>query len=143
MNAHHVAQIVVIRLSMILKLIIGGILNMDVEIYIKPECRNNKKQIKMLKEKGHNVTVKNIFEEGWTTKSLSRFFQHIPFENWLNPNAPRVKNGEVSFTNFTKENIFEAMVADHYLIKRPLIRVGDSYDCGFDSDIVNELMTMM
>lgn len=113
---------------------------MEVEIFIKPECRNNKKQVRMLKEKGHHLTVKNIFDEQWTEQTLAPFFQNIPFEKWLNPNAPRVKSGEVSLDKLTKESIFAAMIEDNYLIRRPLIRVGDIYDCGFDSETASELL---
>ncbi|WPD23842.1 MAG: hypothetical protein SD837_04605 [Candidatus Electrothrix scaldis] len=113
---------------------------MNVEIYVKPECKNNKKQIEMLKSKGHDVTVKNIFEEDWTTEKLAPFFQKLSFDRWHNPYAPRIKSGEVDPAKLTKENIFTEMINDNYLIRRPLLQVKDRYDCGFDSELAKELM---
>lgn len=113
---------------------------MNVEIYVKPECKNNKKQIEMLKSKGHDVTVKNIFEEDWTAEKLAPFFQNLPFDRWHNPYAPRIKNGEIDSAKLTKENIFTEMLNDNYLIRRPLLKAGDRYDCGFDSELAKELM---
>lgn len=113
---------------------------MDVEIYVKPECINNKKQVKMLKEKGHAVTVKSIFEQDWTKETLSPFFQNLPFEKWYNPYAPRIKREEINPADLTCETIFDEMITDNYLIRRPLLKVGDRYDCGFDSELAKELM---
>ncbi|MCI5180758.1 MAG: hypothetical protein D3911_15860 [Candidatus Electrothrix sp. AW3_4] len=113
---------------------------MKVEIYVKPECKNNKKQIEMLKEKGHDVTVKNIFEQAWTAEKLIPFFQNLSFDKWHNPYAPRIKSGDVDPASLTQENIFEEMISDNYLIRRPLLKAADRYDCGFDSELAQELV---
>lgn len=113
---------------------------MDVEIFVKPGCVNNKKQVKMLEEKGHHVIVKDIFTIPWNVGTLQKFFADIPFEKWINPTAPRIKRGEVDLAKLTPQNAISEMVKDNYLIKRPLLIAGGVYASGFDSALATELM---
>ena len=113
---------------------------MEVIICVKPECKNNRRQIDMLRSKNHTVTVKNIFEEEWTKEKLRPFFQNLPLDKWYNPYAPRVKSGEIKPADWGEEQVLAEMIQDNYLIRRPLLQVGDRQDCGFDSDLANELM---
>lgn len=113
---------------------------MEAIIYVKPECKNNKKQVEMLRGKNHTVTVRNIFEEEWTEEKLRPFFQNLPLEKWHNPYAPRVKSGEINPKDWDEEQVLAEMIQDNYLIKRPLLQVGDRQDCGFDSDLALDLM---
>ena len=80
---------------------------MEVIIYVKPECKNNKKQVEMLRSKNHTVTVRNIFEEEWTEEELRPFFQNLPFEKWHNPYAPRVKDGEINPKDWDEEQVLK------------------------------------
>jgi len=113
---------------------------MVVMIYVKPECKNNRKQVEMLQSKNHTVTVKNIFEEKWTEETLRPFFQNLPLEKWHNPYAPKVKSGEINPKDWDEEQVLVEMIKDNYLIRRPLLQAGDRHDCGFDSDLALELM---
>ena len=113
---------------------------MNVEIYVKPECKNNRKQVDMLRSRNHTVTVKDIFEEDWTSEKLRPFFQNLPLEKWHNPYAPRIKSGEINPSDWDEEKILAEMIQDNYLIRRPLLRAGNRHDCGFDSDLARELM---
>ncbi len=113
---------------------------MDVEMFIKPGCVNNTKQIKMLQEKGHNVIVRDLFSVPWCTATLQKFFKDIPFEKWINPTAPRVKRGDVDLAKITPDNAIVEMVKDNYLIRRPLLIAGGVYASGFDSVLATELM---
>jgi nitrogenase-associated protein len=94
----------------------------------------------MLRSKGHDVTVKNIFEEEWTAEKLTPFFHNLSFDKWHNPYAPRIKSGDIDPATLTQENIFAEMINDNYLIRRPLLKTEDRYDCGFDSVLARELM---
>jgi len=113
---------------------------MEVEIYVKPECKNNKKQIELLRSQNHKVTVKNIFEENWSKEKLRPFFQNLPLKKWHNPYAPRVKKGEIKPKDWDEESTLDEMIKDNYLIRRPLLRVGNQHDCGFDSELARDLM---
>ncbi len=113
---------------------------MEVEIYVKPECKNNKKQVEKLRSLNHQVTVKNIFEEEWSKESLRPFFQNLPLQKWHNPYAPRVKKGEAKPKEWDEESTLAEMIKDNYLIRRPLLRVGQKLDCGFDSQLAQELL---
>ncbi len=113
---------------------------MNIDFYIKPGCINNKKQISILKENGHEVNTIDIFSTQWSEELLSRFFHDGKLENWINPVAPRLKYGEVTLDDFTEENIFPEMIKDNYLIRRPLIHAEGSYAYGFDSDLVKDLV---
>ncbi|MCG8343450.1 MAG: arsenate reductase family protein [Chlorobiales bacterium] len=113
---------------------------MEAIIYVKPECKNNIKQVEMLRSKNHTVTVRNIFEEDWTKEKLRSFFQNLPLEKWHNPYAPRVKSGEINPKDWDEEQVLAEMIQDNYLIRRPLLRVETRQDCGFDSALALELM---
>lgn len=113
---------------------------MEVHFYEKPGCINNTKQKVLLKDKGYKVIAYNLLEEPWTTTMLAKYLSTRPFAEWFNVSAPRIKSGEINPANFSEDEALQAMIDDPYLIKRPLIRVGQNYGCGFDSDLAKELM---
>ncbi|MBS2098305.1 ArsC/Spx/MgsR family protein [Carboxylicivirga linearis] len=114
--------------------------DMEVHFYEKPGCINNTKQKVLLKDKGYKVISYNLLEEPWTASDLLKFLESRQFKEWFNISAPRIKSGEIDPFSLSKEEALNAMVSDPYLIKRPLIKVGSSYGCGFDSDLAKELM---
>ncbi len=116
----------------------------DLYFYEKPGCINNTKQKKILTEKGYDLVLGNILTEEWTRDELVKFFKDRPVQECINRSAPRVKSGEVSVEEFNSyEEAADAMLKDPYLIKRPLLKYGDRYGCGFDSKLATDLINGM
>lgn len=56
---------------------------------------------------------------------------------WFNQTAPLVKSGEVVPENLTPETALQLMIQYPLLIRRPLVRVGEIYQVGFDRDKID------
>ena len=104
--------------------------------YEKPGCCNNTKQKVWLAASGHTVLAKNLLTEKLDEELLRLFFGVLPVAQWFNPNAPRVKSGEVNPATLDAQTALELMLAEPLLIRRPLMKVGDEHRVGFDVDAV-------
>jgi nitrogenase-associated protein len=107
-----------------------------VEFYEKPGCAGNARQKALLAEFGHEVHARNLLAGPWTPETLRPFFGAKPVAEWFNRASPRVKSGEIDPDALGPEEALAAMVADPLLIRRPLMRVGDRCEAGFDQDLV-------
>ena len=113
---------------------------MIIKFYEKPGCRNNTKQKLLLQSCGHEVIACSILSEAWTAETLKPFFTGKSVSEWFNRAAPRIKSGEVNPDDFDENAAIQAMIADHLLIRRPLMEVDNSFICGFDNEIVQSLI---
>jgi len=100
--------------------------------YEKPGCINNTKQKALLRAAGHEVDDRNLLTEAWTSDRLRRFFGERPVVQWFNSTAPAVKSGRVRPELLGPETALALMLQDPLLIRRPLVRVGDRCEVGFD-----------
>lgn len=109
-----------------------------VVFYEKPGCINNGKQKEMLRQAGHTVVEKDLLVHCWSVEELRSFFGNLPsVSQWFNPAAPRVKSGEVCPALIDAERALRMMLADPYLIRRPLMESGGIRVCGFDPAAVH------
>jgi len=113
---------------------------MKIDFYQKKGCINNTKQIQLLEDKGHVLNIINIFDAHFTPSDLRKFFGNKPVMEWFNPTAPRIKNGEVVPEQLSENQAIDEMIADRFLIKRPLITLEDEHCSGFDNDLVTKLL---
>ena len=65
--------------------------------------------------------------------SLRAYFGALPVARWFNPNAPRVKSGEVDPAAYDEASALTAMQGDRLLVRRPLMQVGGERRCGFEA----------
>lgn len=98
----------------------------------KPGCKTNRYQKQMLTAAGVTFYARNLLAEPWTQHRLKAFFTELPFEQWFNPTAPKIKNGEIAIAELTEETALAAMLDDPLLIRRPLFELGNQRWCGFD-----------
>jgi len=108
--------------------------------YEKPGCINNTKQKKLLEAAGYSLVEKDLLAEKWDPKVLRRYFGNLPVNKWFNPSAPAIKNAEVNLEKLCETEALAMMVKDPILIRRPLMKLGDTYKAGFDTDILDELI---
>ena len=105
--------------------------------YTKLGCATSARQIDLLKQAGHEVTVCDLLKHSWTSEELSSYFGDLPVPSRFNPNAPRVKNGEIDPAAYDAEGALALMLSDHLLIRRPLMESGGTRLCGFDPTVVH------
>jgi len=108
--------------------------------YEKPGCINNSKQKKILREAGYSLIERDILNESWTPELLRKFFGNLPIEQWLNKSAPLVKNNQLKIDDLSESEILSLMIDNPILIRRPLMRMGDTHKIGFDVDILEQLI---
>ncbi|MEW6037790.1 MAG: ArsC/Spx/MgsR family protein [Pseudomonadota bacterium] len=107
-----------------------------IHFYEKPGCANNARQKRMLKEAGHELIVHDLLATPWGIEELRLFFGERPVAEWFNRAAPRVKSGEIVPEALDGEEALAMMLEDRLLIRRPLMRVGERREAGFDPDRV-------
>lgn len=98
----------------------------------KPGCQGNARQKEILIASGHELEVRNLLTEAWTTPLLASFFGSRPVAEWFNPTNPRVKSGEICPATITCQQALRMMVAEPLLIVRPLLQVGRERLAGFE-----------
>jgi nitrogenase-associated protein len=106
--------------------------------YEKPGCANNSKQKVLLHQAGNTVIAKNLLTESWSAESLLAFLKNYAVPDWFNRAAPRVKSGEVVPEQLDQAQALELLLADHLLIRRPLMQVGREYRIGFDKESIEQ-----
>jgi nitrogenase-associated protein len=104
----------------------------SVVFYEKPGCISNARQKALLRGHGIELSVKSLLTESWTAERLRPFFGTRPVRDWINPTAPRVKQGEVDPSVLDEPTALALMVADPLLIRRPLIEADCGCACGFE-----------
>ncbi|MGF1499619.1 MAG: ArsC/Spx/MgsR family protein [Elainellaceae cyanobacterium] len=108
-----------------------------VVFYEKPGCINNAKQKALLWAAGHQVESRHLLREVWTPETLRPFLPDRPVAEWFNKTAPQVKSGEVQPDQLDAVTAIALLVQHPILIRRPLMRVGDRCEMGFDQQLVD------
>ena len=108
----------------------------NVIFYEKPGCASNAKQKALLLASGHQVDVRDLLHEPWSASSLRPFFGSKPVREWFNTASPRVKSGEIKPDAVNPQEAIMMMIMDPGLIRRPLMRIGDHCESGFDTAAV-------
>ncbi|MGJ0503714.1 MAG: ArsC/Spx/MgsR family protein [Methylocystis sp.] len=106
--------------------------------YEKPGCAGNAQQKALLRASGHELEVRNLLTEPWSSSSLRPYFGAKPVREWFNASSPRIKSGEVDPDKVTPQQALVMMIVDPLLIRRPLMRIGDHCEAGFDSAAVDQ-----
>ncbi len=109
----------------------------DIIYYTKIGCMTSTKQIDLLRQSGHEVEVRDLLAKEWQPEELLSFFGDLPVKCWFNPNSPRVKCGEIDPLAHDATAALELMLADHLLIRRPLMVSGGKKCCGFDPETLH------
>ncbi len=100
--------------------------------YEKPGCATNARQKALLVASGHEVDARNILAEPWSPSSLRPYFGAHPVREWFDESSPRVRCGEVDPDGVTPQQALVMLILDPDLIRRPLMRIGDHCEAGFD-----------
>ncbi len=103
----------------------------SVIFYEKPGCVTNRKQKAILQEAGLSLQVKNLLNHPWQRQELASYFQDLPVDDWFNPSAPDVKNGQLQVHGLDSETALDLLINDPLLIRRPLLDVDGVRMAGF------------
>lgn len=109
-----------------------------ITFYTKIGCLTSQKQLALLQEAGHQVVLQDLLAHPWSAEELRSYFGDLPVQDWFNPNATRVKSGEIDPEDFTADEALAVMLQDHLLIRRPLMESGGSRRCGFDPAVIHD-----
>jgi nitrogenase-associated protein len=110
----------------------------DITYYTKLGCLTSVKQIELLRQSGHEVEILDLLAQPWQPGELLAYFGDLPVKLWFNPNSPRVKSGEIDPSAYNdRTTALELLLADHLLIRRPLMASGGALMCGFDPEAVH------
>ena len=111
-----------------------------VVFYEKPFCAANAKQKQILRQSGCTLIERNLLEHGLDAEALRTFMGDKKVEEWFNPAAPAIKNGEIFPETLDETSAMELLMSNPILIRRPLMIIGSEKLCGFDADKVSEVL---
>jgi nitrogenase-associated protein len=109
----------------------------QITFYTKTGCATSARQIDLLRQSGHDIEVRDLLAHPWQAEELTAYFGDLPVIRWFNPNSPRVKSGEIDPASYDRDAALRLMLADHLLIRRPLMESGGTRLCGFDPATVH------
>lgn len=109
-----------------------------IDFYTKIGCLTSQKQIALLQEAQHQVEVLDLIARDWTADELLSYFGELPVKDWFNPNATRVKSGEIDPETYAAAEALTLLTQDHLLIRRPLMESGGTRRCGFDPAVIHD-----
>ncbi len=104
-----------------------------IRFFEKPECTGNARQKAILLAAGHQLIPENLIEYPFTKEELRSFFGALPVAQWFNPMSPKVKSGEVDIQHMSEDEALTVMLADHMLIRRPLMEINGIRLVGFNT----------
>lgn len=108
-----------------------------IDFYTKIGCLTSQKQIALLEAAGHQVQVRDLISLDWTAEELLSYIGELPVKEWFNPNAPRVKSGEINPEAYAAADAVSLLIQEHLLIRRPLLESGGIRRCGFDPAVIH------
>ncbi|MCW8820774.1 MAG: arsenate reductase family protein, partial [Sulfurovum sp.] len=108
--------------------------------YEKPGCSTNAKQKKSLKDTGCMVITRNLLKFEMHKDELLTYLKHRSLQEWFNPNAPKIKSGEIDPKDFSLEEALELLLHDPILIRRPLVSINGHRMCGFDPKAIEDAL---
>lgn len=108
----------------------------QVIFYAKPGCRGNARQVRVLETSGHEVVVRDLLAEPWSAEELRSYFGDRPVADWFNRSAVRVKNGEIVPEGLSGREAMALLLADHGLIRRPLMQAAGERHVGWEPDLI-------
>jgi nitrogenase-associated protein len=114
----------------------------SVAFFEKPGCVNNTRQKVWLRERGVRVDTIDLLTYGWSEAELLKFFAALPVSDWFNRSAPRIKSGEVIPEQLSQAQALQTLLAEPLLIRRPLLRRGNDYRVGFDSEQIAQWLAI-
>ncbi|MFZ1416280.1 MAG: ArsC/Spx/MgsR family protein [Defluviicoccus sp.] len=106
----------------------------QVIFYVKPGCKGNARQLRVLQASGHDVVVRDLLSEPWTAESLRSFFGERDVADWFNRSAVRVKSGEVVPEALTAAEAMALLLRDPALIRRPLMEAEGERHAGWEPE---------
>lgn len=109
----------------------------EIIFYTKIGCLTSQKQIALLQEAGHQVQVRDLLTHDWTAEELASYFGSMAAADCFNPNATRIKSGEIDPEHYSREQTLELLCEDHLLIRRPLMESSGKRVCGFEPSQVH------
>jgi len=104
----------------------------QLDFFGKPGCKTNRRQRAMLRQAGVDLKEHDLLNQGWTPAALQPFLQGQAVSDWFNKAAPAVRDGEVEPDVLSAAEAMQLLCEQPILIRRPLLRAGDWYQCGFD-----------
>jgi len=101
------------------------------------DCQDNTLQKAALRAAGHEVVVRDLLAYVWSAHELYAFLRTHPIVEWFDPEAPRVKSGEIAPAWIDAGSALRLLLEDPGLIRRPLLQVNDRREVGFDYEAID------
>lgn len=99
-----------------------------------------RKTEKSLKDTGCMVITRNLLKSEMTKDELLSYLKDRSLQEWFNPNAPKIKSGEIDPKDFSLQEAIELLLHEPILIRRPLLSINGHRMCGFDPKAIEHAL---
>jgi len=96
-------------------------------VYEKPTCTTCRKTVKLLIEKGYDFDRINYYVKPFTKNKLKTLLKKMRLQpsELLRKNESAYKELDMKNKIYTESELLEKMIANHDLVQRPIVEIGD------------------
>ena len=96
-------------------------------VYEKPTCTTCRKTVKLLIEKGYDFDRINYYVKPFTKNKLKTLLKKMGLQpsELLRKNESAYKELDMKNKIYTESELLEKMIANHDLVQRPIVEIGD------------------
>lgn len=96
--------------------------------------------MKYLEEAGIRLDIRDIEKEPLTAYELRKIVGYNNIYHFLNPLSPSFDKHDLGEKNMDKEEVFELVLKDYTLLRRPLVRTSRLTTIGCDKKILDSVL---
>ena len=112
-----------------------------ITVYEKPTCTTCRKTAKMLTENGIDFEKVNYYIKPFSKNKLQTLLKKMKLQpsELLRKNEKAYKELDIKNKQYTEAELLDMMIANHDLIQRPIIEMGDKAILARPPEKMNEL----
>lgn len=105
-------------------------------------CNTVQKTLKWLENEGHTFTFRDVKKSPLHEDELLDIVNKLSLETVINKKGTTWRKLEVTEKNLSDQELFELLLDNQSMIKRPVLLLGDAVMIGFDEEALTEFLAI-
>lgn len=103
-------------------------------------CNTVQKTLKWLDNEGHKYTFRDVKKNPLDDEELLDIVNKLSVESVINKKGTTWRKLDVSDKNLSDQELFELLLENQSMIKRPVLLLDDAVMIGFDEEAITEFL---
>ena len=103
-------------------------------------CNTVQKTLKWLDNEGHKYSFRDVKKKPLTDIELLDIVNKLSVESVINKKGTTWRKLDVSDKNLSDQELFELLLDNQSMIKRPVLLLDDAVMIGFDEEAITEFL---